>query len=78
MDKSYKTWVNKLKEDNLKDGTLVFEQLENALFDNDDHGEMSPPSTTMVTLTKTPTSRASFQFHFHLHSYLHLQLQLLL
>jgi hypothetical protein len=48
MDKSYKTWDNNPEEDNLEDGVLVLEQLENALIDDDDHVEMPPPSTAMV------------------------------
>jgi hypothetical protein len=52
MDKNYKTWDNNPKEDNLEDGVLVLEQLENALIDDDDRVEMPPPSTTMVPLTR--------------------------
>jgi hypothetical protein len=37
MDKTYKTWDNNPKEDNLEDGVLVLEQLENAFIDDDDH-----------------------------------------
>ena len=32
------------------------EQLENALIDDDDRGEMPSPSVDMVSLTKTPTT----------------------
>jgi hypothetical protein len=35
------------------------EQFKNAPFDDDDHGEMPPPSTTMVTLTRTLAQGAS-------------------
>ena len=48
--------------DNLEDGELVLEQLESALFDDVDCGEMPPPSTTMVTLigTSSSTTRSSY------------------
>lgn len=37
-------------------GTTIqrMEQLENALFDDDDGVDMPPPSTTMAPLTRTP------------------------
>lgn len=53
MDKSYKTWDYNLEEDNLEDGALVLEQLENALIDIDDCSKMPLPSTAMVPLTRT-------------------------
>jgi hypothetical protein len=34
------------------------EQLENALFDDDDGGDMPPPSTSMIPLTRTPITSA--------------------
>lgn len=40
----------------MEDGALVLEQLENALINDDDRGEMPPPSTSMVSLTKTPAA----------------------
>jgi hypothetical protein len=43
----------------LEDGALVLEPLENALFDDDDRGEMPQTSNAMVTLIMTPTTRAS-------------------
>ena len=56
-----KRWDNHPEEDNLEDGIMLLEQLENALFDDDDHAEMPPPATTqsLVPLFKTPTTRAS-------------------
>jgi hypothetical protein len=71
MDKAYKTWDNNPKEDNLEDGALVLEQLENALFYDDDRGEMPPPSTAMVTLTRTPAAELHVQFHLHRYYGLH-------
>lgn len=53
-DKSFKTWDYNPEEDNLEDGALVLEQLGNALFDDDDGGDMPPPSTSMIPLTRTP------------------------
>jgi hypothetical protein len=53
MDKTFTTWDNNPKEDNLEDVVLVLEQLENALID-DDHVKIPTPSTIMVPLTKTP------------------------
>jgi hypothetical protein len=45
-DKKLKRWDNHPEEDNLEDGVMILEQLENALFDDDDHAEMPPPTTT--------------------------------
>jgi hypothetical protein len=56
MDKTFKTWDNNPEEDNLEDGALVLEQLDNCLIDDDDHVEMPPPSTAMVPLTRTPAA----------------------
>jgi hypothetical protein len=57
-------WINHIRlgnteEDNLEDGKMVLEQLESALFYDDDRGEMPPPYTTMVTLTRTQAARDS-------------------
>jgi hypothetical protein len=54
MDKNLNTWDNNLEEDYLEDGVLVLEKLENALMDDDDHVEMTPPSTAMVPMSRTP------------------------
>jgi hypothetical protein len=40
-------WDYNPEEDNLEDGALVLEELENALLDEDDRVEMPPPSATM-------------------------------
>jgi hypothetical protein len=40
MDKNLKHWENNPEEDNLEDGVLLLEQLENALLNDDDHVEM--------------------------------------
>jgi hypothetical protein len=60
-DKKLKLWDNHPKEDNLEDGVMLLEQLENALFDDDDHVEMPPLATTrsLVPLFRTPTAGAS-------------------
>jgi hypothetical protein len=60
-DKNLKRWDNRLEEDNLEDGVMFLEQLENALFDDDDHAEMPPLATTqsLVPLFRTPAARAS-------------------
>jgi hypothetical protein len=57
-DKNLKHWDNHPKEDNLEDAVMLLEQLENALFDDDDHAEMPPPATTqsLVPLFRTPTA----------------------
>jgi hypothetical protein len=44
IDKTNKMWDYNPEEDNLEDGALVLEELENALLDEDDHAEMPPPS----------------------------------
>jgi hypothetical protein len=41
-----KRWDNHPEEDNLEDGVMLLEKLENALFDDDDHAERPPPATT--------------------------------
>jgi hypothetical protein len=60
-DKNLKRWDNHPEEDNLEDGVMLLEQLENALFDDDDHAEMPPPTTTqsLAPLFRTPTVGAS-------------------
>jgi hypothetical protein len=45
-DKNLKHWDNYPEEDNLEDGVMLLEQLENALFDDDDHAERPPLATT--------------------------------
>lgn len=59
MYKSYQIWDENLEDDNLEDGALVLQQLENDLFDDDDRGEMSPPSIAMVALTRAQVVRDS-------------------
>jgi hypothetical protein len=54
MDKKLKRWDNNPEEDNLEDGVLLLEQLENALLDDDYHVEMPPPSNSMVLMSRTP------------------------
>ena len=54
MDKSFKTWDYNLEEDNLEDGALLLEQLENALLDNDDNVEMPPPSMSHASIAMVP------------------------
>jgi hypothetical protein len=56
-----KRWDNHPEEDNLEDGVMLLEQLENAPFDDDDHVEMPPPTTTqsLVPLFRTPAIGAS-------------------
>jgi hypothetical protein len=51
MDKNLKHWDNNAKKDNLEDGLLLLEQLENALLHDDDNVEMQPPSTVMVPVS---------------------------
>jgi hypothetical protein len=41
-DKNLKHWDNHPEEDNLEDGVMLLEQLENALFDDDDHVRCHP------------------------------------
>jgi hypothetical protein len=52
---------NHPEEDNLEDGVMLLEQLENALFDDDDHVEMPPLATTqsLVPMFRTSAARAS-------------------
>jgi hypothetical protein len=68
-----KHWDNHLEEDNLEDGVMLLEKLENALFDDDDHAEMPPPITTqsLVPMFRTPAAGASYSF---LHSFVLLRL----
>jgi hypothetical protein len=50
-------WDYNPEEDNLEDGALVLEELENALLDEDDRAEMPPPSARShgrPPLTSTP------------------------
>jgi hypothetical protein len=56
MDKNLKHWDNNPEEDNLEDGVLLLEKLENALLDDDDHVDMQPPSTAVVPVSKIPTT----------------------
>jgi hypothetical protein len=56
MDKNFKHWHNNPEEDNLEDGVLFLEQLENALLDDDDHVEMRPPSTIVVPVSRIPAT----------------------
>jgi hypothetical protein len=60
-DKNVKRWGNHPEEDNLEDGAMLLEQLENAHFDDDDHAEMPPPTTTqsLVPLFRIPAAGAS-------------------
>jgi hypothetical protein len=60
-DKNLKRWDNHPEEDNLEDGVMLLEQLENALFYDDDHAEMPPPATiqSLVPLFRTPAVGAS-------------------
>jgi hypothetical protein len=58
-----KRWDNHLEEDNLEDGVMLLEKLENALFDDDHHhAEIPPPATTqsLVPLFRTPAAGASY------------------
>jgi hypothetical protein len=54
-DKNLKRWDNHLEEDNFEDRVMLLEQLENAIFDDDDHVEMPHPATTrsLVPLFRT-------------------------
>jgi hypothetical protein len=54
MDKNLKCWDNNPEEDNLEDGVLLLEKLENYVLDDDHHFEMPPPSTSMVPMFRTP------------------------
>ena len=57
IDKANKMWDYNPEEDNLEDGALVLEELENALLDEDDRAEMPPPSVRSygrAPLTSTP------------------------
>jgi hypothetical protein len=57
IDKANKMWDYNPEEDNLEDGALVLEELENALLDEDDRAEMPPPSASShgcPPLTSTP------------------------
>jgi hypothetical protein len=60
-DKNLKHWDNHPEEDNLEDGVMLLEKLENSLFDDHDHAEMPPPATTqsLVPLFRTPATWAS-------------------
>jgi hypothetical protein len=59
-DINLKRWDNHPEEDNLEDGVMLLEKLENALFDDDDHAKMPPPATTqsLVPLFRTPATGA--------------------
>ena len=57
IDKANKMWDYNPEEENLEDGALVLEELENALLDEDDRAEMPPPSARShgrPPLTSTP------------------------
>jgi len=56
MDKNLKSGDNNPEEDNLEDGVLFLEQLENALMDDDDRVEMPTPSTAMAPMSRTPAT----------------------
>jgi hypothetical protein len=56
IDKANKMWDYNPKEDNLEDGALVLEELENALLDEDDHVEMPPPSARSHGQAPLPSS----------------------
>lgn len=43
----------------MEDGALVLEKLENAIFDDDDRGEMPFPSIVVITLAKVLVVGAS-------------------
>jgi hypothetical protein len=70
MDKNLKRWDNNPEEDNLEDGVLFLEQLEDLLFNDDDHVEMPPPSTTMVPMSKIPTIALGVSSSVPPHAYL--------
>jgi hypothetical protein len=53
MDRKLKCWDNNPEEDNLEDGVLFLEKLENSLLDDDDHVKMPTPSTSMVPMSRT-------------------------
>jgi hypothetical protein len=58
IDKANKMWDYNPKEDNLEDGALVLEELENALLDEDDRIEMPLPNARShgrPPLTSTPS-----------------------
>jgi hypothetical protein len=57
MDKNLKTQNNNLEEDNLEDGVLVLEKLENVLMDDDDHVEIPLISTSLVPMSRIPTTK---------------------
>jgi hypothetical protein len=42
MDKNFKHWDNNPEDNNLEDGVLLLEKLENILLEADDHVEMPP------------------------------------
>jgi hypothetical protein len=56
MDKNLKHWDNNPEEDNLEDGVLFLEQLENALLNDDEHVEMRPPSTAVFPVSRNPAT----------------------
>jgi hypothetical protein len=56
MDKNLKHWDNNPEEDNLEDGVLLLEQLENALLNDDDHVEMRTPSTVVFPVSRNPAT----------------------
>ena len=46
IEPTNKMWDYNPEEDNLEDGALVLEELENALLEEDERAEMPPPSAT--------------------------------
>jgi len=59
IDKTYKFQDNYPEEDNLEDEALALENLNTALFDDDDdHVEMPPPPIAMFNPIRTPVARA--------------------
>ena len=56
MDQNLRRWDNNLEEDNLEDGVLFLEQLENALLNDDEHVEMRPPSTAVFPVSRNPAT----------------------
>jgi hypothetical protein len=56
MNKNLKCWDNNPEEDNLEDGVLLLEQLENALLNDDDHVELQPPSTVVFPVSRNPAT----------------------
>ena len=65
-DRSYITWDNNLEENNLEDGALVLECLEDELLGDDDHQtaakvEMPPPPFPLASQTPFALVRGVMQ-----------------